>query len=89
MTKRKCGQIPSPERLARIRAAIAELNPDKMADHRYETCVHASGQRRACRRLVKAYGRTLVLCMDTETKNGISLYSALRDPDFKCPEGRF
>lgn len=59
------------------------------ATHRLSQCLHASKCGRLCPRLVKAYGRPLVWCVDVETGDKTPLYKALEDPDFECPEGLF
>ena len=61
--------------------------------HRLRNCCSATDCGLLCTRLVKAPGRSPVICMDAPDSPGsaphVNLYAALADPDFKCPEGRF
>ncbi len=83
------------------RASLAAMRDKLIADgrseyaseafqkHRLLQCLSASKCRRLCPRLVKAYGRPLVWCVDVKTGDKTPLYDALEDPAFECPEGLF
>jgi len=74
------------------REAIATLFVKGKAEaaffHRYSICMRASPCGRACARLVKPPGLR-AFCVDLQANARVDLYEALKDPDFRCPEGLF
>jgi len=74
---------------AEVRRRAAAESPDAVFRHRLGVCCRASRCGRLCPRLVKQPGKAGVWCVDIMTGGKTTLYEALVDPDFRCPEGHF
>ena len=63
--------------------------PEVAGRHRLELCCRASDCGKLCRWMVKGPGLDLVRCTHPDLPEPVSLYGALGDREFICPDGRF